>query len=200
MRHSHRGFTLAEIIVAMSVLAIFSALAMPIFINSMKSLNFTNSRICLNRDVRYLTSRLMKEGRAAGQYIVYQSFSDRTTPVASGQSGNFVVLLKMDANGINVVETIGYYRHSTDNTVRRFEVAEAGTKPLPTAFPTSENSSPVVVEFAENNESSLLFYNMSNNGIVVSGKIHNNSQGKVTENGANPAAISTYNFTITPRG
>jgi prepilin-type N-terminal cleavage/methylation domain-containing protein len=199
LRH---GFTLAEIMVAISVLALFTAMAMPVFINSLRSLNFTTNRICLNRDFRALTNRLMKEARSSGQFILYTSFTDRT-PVSSGNSGNFLVLLTMDANGFFVTQCTGYYRH-TDNTVRHFIVTEPGTSAVPQNIPAAATAGthPVVVEFARDltDASSLLFLNQTSTGIVIYGQIRDD--GKTTLNlstNTNPA-VSTYNFTIAPRG
>lgn len=194
-----------EILIAVAIFGMITAMALPFLITCMREFDFTTNRIALNHDVRYLTQRLMKEGRAAGQYIVYDKFdsgSGSRTAMNSGQSGDFVVFLKMDANGVNVVQSIGYYRNSDDNTIRRFAVSELGNSPVPTAIPaaSTKNSHPIVVEFARDLVADkLLFLNLNGNGVVINGEIRND--GRNTTNGSqNRPAISTYNFTITPRG
>lgn len=195
----NRGFTLAEIMVAIAILALFSALAMPVFINSLRSLSFTTNRICLNSDFRALTSRLMKEARSSGQFILYKSFSDRTV-VTSGGSGNFLVLMKLDANNCYVTQCTGYYRH-TDNTVRHFTVTEPGTSAVPQNLPTTAGSHSIVVEFARDlTGSDELFLNQNSAGIVVYGQIRDDSKATLEKTKITNPAISTYNFTITPRG
>jgi prepilin-type N-terminal cleavage/methylation domain-containing protein len=199
--HHHRGFTLTEIMVAVAILALFSALAMPVFIYSLRSLNFTTNRICLNGDFRALTNRLMKEARASGQFILYKSFTDRTV-VTSGGSGNFLVLMKLDANNCFVTRCTGYYRHS-DRTVRHFTVTEPGTKAVPQNIPGpgTAGSHSIVVEFARDlTGTDELFLNQNSAGIVVYGQIRDDGKSKLDETKNTTPAVSTYNFTITPRG
>lgn len=206
----HRGFTLVEIMVAIAVLALFTALAMPVFINSLRSLIFTTNRFCLNQDFRGLTARLMTEARSSGQFILYNSFTDRT-PVSSGGSGNFLVLMKMDANNFFVTKCTGYYRHidkdgKSDGTVRHFTVTEPGTSAVPQNLPadTTANAHPVLVEFARDTTdlsgANRLFLNQNGAGIVIYGQIRDDGKNTLKENNVTPPAISTYNFTIAPRG
>ena len=199
--HRNRGFTLSEIIVAISVLTVFTALAMPVFINSLRSLNFTTNRICLNGDFRALTDRLMKEARSSGQFVLYKSFADRTV-VTSGNSGNFLVLMKLDANNCFVTKSTGYYRH-TDGTVRHFSVAEPGTSAAPTSLPasTTADAHPIVVEFARDLiGTDELFRNHNSAGIVIYGQIRDDGKATLDKNKFTYPAVSTYNFTIAPRG
>lgn len=202
LHRTRSAFTLAELMIVLAVLGIFAALAMPVFINSLRSLNFTTNRIGLNRDFRSLTSRLMKEARASGQYIVYKGFTDRTV-VTSANNGNFIVLLTLDANGCFVTKATGYYRHPTDGSVRRFSVTEPGTSAVPQNLPavTAASDYPVIVEFAQDvtDSSSLLFLN-TGTSIVIYGQIRDDSKTTLNASSTNPAAVSTYNFTISPRG
>ncbi len=203
-RSLRHGFTLVEIMVAMAVLAIFSALAMPVFIYSLRSLIFTTNRLCLNQDFRGLTARLMKEGRSSGQFILYNSFTDRTA-ITSGGSGNFLVLMTMNANNFFVTKCTGYYRH-TDGTVRHFTVTEPGTSAVPQNLPatTTAGAHPIVVEFARDTTDvanlDRLFLNQNGAGIVVYGQIRDDGKSTLKENKVTPPAVSTYNFTISPRG
>ena len=199
-----RGFTLVEIMVAIAVLALFTALAMPVFINSLRSLIFTTNRFCLNQDFRGLTARLMTEARSSGQFILYESFTTRT-PVSSGGSGNFLVLMKMDVNNFFVTKCTGYYRH-TDGTVRHFTVTEPGTSAVPQNLPAAgtAGSHPIMVEFARDTTdlsgANRLFLNQNGAGIVIYGQIRDDGKNTLTENKVTPPAVSTYNFTIAPRG
>jgi prepilin-type N-terminal cleavage/methylation domain-containing protein len=203
-RSPRHGYTLTEIMVAVAVLAIFSALAMPVFIYSMRSLIFTTNRFCLNQDFRGLTARLMKEARSSGQFILYSSFTDRTVVTSEG-SGNFLVLMTMDTNSFFVTKCTGYYRH-TDGTVRHFTVTEPGTKAVPQNLPadTTAGTHPIVVEFAHDSTDvanlDRLFLNQKGAGIVVYGQIRDDGKGTLKENKITPPAVSTYNFTISPRG
>lgn len=204
MHHrSLRGFTLVEIMLAVAISAVVVGLATTFFISSLKSLTYTTNQICLNRDVRYLTQRLMKQGRQAGQFILYQSFTTRTA-CASGESGDYLVLMTMDDDGLYVTKSIGFYRDS-NNAVRRYEQTEPGTSTSPTLPDTSTiSSNPIVVEFAKDvvETGGYLFYNLSGSGIVVYGQIKDNGKQliKSTDVTTSGTAVSTYNFTITPRG
>jgi len=198
------GYTLTEIMIAVAVMAIFTSMAIPVFINCLRSLNFTTNRFCLNSDFRSLTARLMKEARSAGQFILYNSFTDRTV-VTSGGSGNFLVLLSMDTNNFYVTKSTGYYRH-TDGTVRHFSIAEPGTKATPTSLPATGTAGthPIMVEFARDTTDAAnldrLFLNQNGAGIVVYGQIRDDGKNTLKENTITPPAVGTYNFTIAPRG
>lgn len=196
-----RGFTLIEVLTALAILSLFVALALPVFISSLRSLEFTNNRFCLNRDLRFLSARLMKEARASGLYYIYKSFDDRTK-AAAGESGNFLVLCALDAKGINVTKTIGYYR-DTDLRIRRFEADEPGDSPIPAAIPASSTAAahPIVVECAKGKTNTeTMFFNMNNGSIVLYGQIRNDGNSKPAETAINRPAVSSYNLTITPRG
>lgn len=203
-RSSRHGYTIVEVMVATAVLSIFTALAMPVFIYSSRSLIFTTNRLCLNQDFRKLTARLMKEGRSSGQFILYNSFKDRT-PVTSGGSGNFLLLMTMDANNFFVTKCTGYYRH-TDGTVRHFTVTEPGTNAVPKNLPaeSTADTHPIVVEFAQDTTDvanlDRLFLNQNGGGIVIYGQIRDDGKVNLKENKVTPPAVSTYNFTISPRG
>ncbi|MFT3829971.1 MAG: prepilin-type N-terminal cleavage/methylation domain-containing protein [Opitutaceae bacterium] len=200
---NRKGFTLVEILIAAGILLLVTGGVMTFFISSLRSMNFTTNRIGLNRDLRFLTQRLMKEGRSAGQFILYTGYAaaDRTA-VPSGGSGNYVVFLKMDSDGINVVRSIGYYR-DTNNAVRCYEQDEPGTSTKPTLPAEGASASHrLVLEFAKDytDLSDRLFLNLSGSGLVVYGQIRNDGRKTYKESDPTNPAISTYNFTITPRG
>ena len=126
-------------------------------------------------------------------------------PVTSGGSGNFLVLMTMNANNFFVTKCTGYYRH-TDGTVRHFTVTEPGTSAVPQNLPatTTAGAHPIVVEFARDTTDvanlDRLFLNQNGAGIVVYGQIRDDGKSTLKENKVTPPAVSTYNFTISPRG
>ena len=146
----------------------------------------------------------IRDSRSSGQFILYESFN-KQTPVASGGSGNFLVLMKMDANNFYVTKCTGYYRH-TDGTVRHFTVTEPGTSAVPKNLPAESTAGahPIMVEFARDTTdlsgANRLFLNQNGAGIVIYGQIRDDGKNTLKENNVTPPAVSTYNFTITPRG
>ncbi len=203
-----KGFTLVEILIAMSISFMVIAGIMSFYIQFYK-IGFTNEqRNRINRDMRQLTGELSRAGRQANDYFIYNSIADVDHNQASdrqldGGAGDFLVFIYKDDSGSEeTMRLVGYYREpeSLDpdalGPVRRFEVnfdppSLLAVEELIPAYADLTNSKDVV-ELSKGLANGRLFYNFLGRSVMMNGQIYHGNQAKrVTE---------TYNFTISPRG
>jgi len=208
-----RGFTLAEIMVALTVMGLVIAGVMTFFLQALKVYYYDSGRLMVNRDMRTFTNALANDAVASNYFRIYPTFQNRTAPVTDGTSGDFLVLAFTDTNNTAgayyITQLTGYYRSPNDSTnpsslgpVRRFSktIATADqSKDLPTLVglyipATATPTDPVVIQLAQGLSNGTLFYDYRDRSIMVRGQIVDyGSQG-------GRAAINTYNFTVSPRG
>lgn len=215
-----KGYTLVEIIIALSLLTVLMAGVMGFSTESVRSLFVNEQKNMINRDIRKLTSQMSNDARQANYFIIYPSFETKDRDSAAdrrteGLAGDFMILvyqgaptIQQSANGyvmgpIPVERIVGYYRSANPNDpnslgpVRRFDIAITGAnrfKPIEELLPSVDAASShrMVLELSQGLADGKLFYNYRGHCIMVNGKIvHGVSAKRVTD---------TYNFTISPRG
>lgn len=208
-----RGFSLVEILVALTIVGLVVGGGLTFAIHALKVYYYDSGRLMVNRDMRTFTNVLANDAVASNYFRIYPSFQNRTAPVTDGTSGDFLVLAFTDTNNAAgayyITQLTGYYRSPNDPTdpsslgpVRRFSklVAAADqSKDLPTLIGLYEPAiatptDPVVIQLAQGLSNGTLFYDYRDRSIMVRGQIVDyGSQG-------GRAAINTYNFTVSPRG
>ncbi len=208
-----KGFTLVEILVVLGLMGVIITAVLGFVFQAMRIYVYDGGRLLVNRDMRTFTTSLASDAVASNYFRIYPSFQSRTTPVTDGLSGDFLVLAFTDTNAstgaFTITQIVGYYRAPDDTTnpaslgpVRRFSLPIATadqSKDLPTLLaqyaPTSSAASnPVVIQLAQGLSNGTLFYDYRDRSVMVRGQIvdYGSKGGR--------AAISTYNFTVSPRG
>lgn len=212
---NRKGFSLTEILVAMSIASVAIAITMSIFIDSYKMTFVSNAKNNINSDIRKITREMSSVARQANYFCLYESmaankFSSKANELGTSGSGDFILLAfrgpPTDPSNLNsrpYVRLVGYWRAITDaesNTgpVMKFDytipVADRSNK-LYDVIPSItkiQSMSTEVISLSEGLANKKLFYNHNNRAIMVNGKIiHGNEAKRVTD---------TYNFTITARG
>lgn len=216
---SNRAFSLAEVLVAMTIAGLVVAGAIAATLQLLKSYSVTGARLKINSDMRKLTRDMTTDAVFANYFVIYPSFTNRSTSatangvtttidnfVANGASGDFLVLVSVDQTTQAVTKLVGYYRDPPDGLattagpVRSFHIAVSSNSPtiytiLNSAMPTSSaHTNPVVIPLALGQSNGDLFYNYFGRSIMI--------KSKIEENGDlfTPLATHTYNFTVAPRG
>lgn len=203
-----KGFTLVEILIAMTITFMVIAGIMSFYIQFYK-IGFTNEqRNRINRDIRQLTGELSRTGRQANDFFIYKSIAEADRDTAGdrqldGRSGDLLVFVfSGDSSGNETDKLVAYYRETSSSDVdalgpvKRFEriFDPASELPVENLIPTVADisGSKDVVELSRGLSDGRLFYNFLGRSIMVNGQIyHGNDAKRITE---------TYNFTISPRG
>lgn len=204
------AFTLVEIVIAMTIVTIVSALVMDFFIESLKSTFISEQKNLINQDIRKITQELSDNAKSANYFRLYKSFNtedrDHTSDaLLEGNAGNFLLLVYQEETdpqnpSVRPIEKlVGYFLDSgvgDTGPIKKFEVtfSPAATGNLESLIPSPEqiDSFEEMVHLSQGLANKHLFYNYWNKSIMVNGKIiHGNDAKRVTD---------TYNFTISPRG
>lgn len=214
-----RGFTMIELMIASTILLIMVTAVLGLFINMMKSYKYNTFRLSINRDVRTFTNELTDTATFANYFIILADFNTRTigtSPdevlayLADGESGDCLLLVFKDpADDTKISRLVGYY-HDPDSAglgpIRKFDTSFSpsvtGTQ-LWTLMPstTTLHTNPDVISAGTIGRAngtttvSKLFYNFFNRSIMIKGQIN-----YVSNDGLTRRAVSTYNFTVSPRG
>lgn len=138
------GFTVSEILIAMTLGAIVSALVMSFFVFNLRSIFHGEQKLLINGDIRDLTSSMMQQARAANFSVIYPSFyaQNSTTglPVSRGrtvvnggttvtvpeyrvradEAGDFLVLVYTADN--SVFNRLFYNNNPADDPVHQVQV------------------------------------------------------------------------------
>jgi len=195
-----RGYTLAEILIALSVFGLFMTGVVSIFISSLQTYHYDMARQLVNRDMRKFTNELSDNAVESNYFRIYRAFDDRAAPVGVEESGDFSLFVYTNpANSEEIIRVVGYYRAASGGNpgpVRRFSVDCAPTKtnnPVSLAPDESTmNQWNEVLEVSRGLSDGRLFFNFGRTIIV---------RGEISRRGtANKNAVNTYNFTIAPRG
>ena len=173
----NRGFTMVEILMAVTILGLASVGIIAFLQQGLKLYYADRARLMINRDIRSFTAKMDSDAVTANFFILYQDFNTRTAinggstvdgALADGQVGDFLVLVYCDpamtTTGVSMVtDLVGYYREITNATantgpVRRFAVhlatsVDVKSAPMYTilanAVTGSISSYPVVTQLAE---------------------------------------------------
>lgn len=220
---SRRGFTLVEVLIAMTILGLVSAGAFRFTIHALNIFHYDAGRIKVNRDIRSFTQQMTTNAVYSSYFRIFPSFTQRSVTsggitsdaaVSDGQSGDFLLLVFSDtdvSSGKTLISRIvGYYRDpenpsvaTSTGPVRKFDrrispaIDAAGTplyQILDTYIPVgTAHTNPVVLQLAKGLSNGSLFYDFYDRSVMVRGQII--EQGNVMRR-----AVNTYNFTVSPRG
>jgi hypothetical protein len=117
-----RAFTLAEVMIAVTVAGFVLSCMMALFYQSLKIYYTDSDRVSLNHDMRNLVQYMAADAVGSTEFYLYTDFYTRTTSGQddylvnglAGQSGDFLVLVTTQPNtttGLNIVTQVtGYYR------------------------------------------------------------------------------------------
>ena len=73
-----RAFTLAEIMVVMTIFGFVMAGALPFFIMNLKSQFVGEQKLLINGDIRKVTNQMVENAREANSFVIYQAFTAQT--------------------------------------------------------------------------------------------------------------------------
>ncbi len=160
-RRRSRAFTLVEMLIATSILAIVSVGLIRVFIQVLNVYYYDTGKILVNKDIRKFTSEMTENATYANYFRIFPSYSNlsRTvsayvntsdpdqgyttaivdTSVNDGLSGDCLVLVYKDpANDRRISRLICYFRAPTDPTsptstgpVRRIDLPITPSSDLP---------------------------------------------------------------------
>jgi prepilin-type N-terminal cleavage/methylation domain-containing protein len=163
-----RGFTLAEVMISMSVCTIVMGMCMGTFILGLKMMHKDNVRLATNTSLRYFTSQMAKETVDSSEFYLLPDYtsldgsvdidnsdgtSDMPTPVDDGNgtmlaSGDCIILVTRTsvADGAKVRQFRIYFRVckvadvSYSAPIRYYESQDYGTAGTNTALGTLLNA------------------------------------------------------------
>ena len=224
LRRARRGFTLTEVLIAMTLgsLALAAVAQMTIGVGRM---NFDSvAKLIINNDVRGFTQQLSQAGRSAREYRVYAS-AQNLTERQSGQSGDLLVLIwadpvPLDDPAIGATQEYYYRRviafartidNATTNTgpVMRYEVdfpAGGSAGALRASSTTIQSITQGMLAGTTPNmrrrEVLELTRGLANGRLFFNGSTGRSVviNGEIFHDNRAREVTNTYNFTITPRG
>lgn len=211
-RTNSMGFTLVEIIVATGVAGLVTLGTLGIYMTNYKIGFVSEERNQINADMRQFTGLLVRDGREANYFRMYDSIltEDRDGVddwQTDGESGDLLVFVGTETttsvtDSVLINRIVAYYRAVEEDDlnalapVRRYEKVFSPASnqdledliPSPTELLLGEE----VIELSKGLADGRLFYNFWGKSVMVNGQIHHGNEAKrVTE---------TYNFTVSPRG
>jgi type II secretory pathway pseudopilin PulG len=165
------AFTLVELLVAMGIAGlVLAAVATHLIESSALGLKTAHTLEHV-RNSRQLVAELSADIRAAQFAVLYPEFDDRSVELASGQTGNYLVLHRMDASGA-IVSTVGYYLEASGSVwqLRRHDSAAghsaAGAMPAAGTLGTH----PIATRVVQLPGTTGLFTRLRENGYIVRGQ------------------------------
>ena len=223
-----QGFTLVEIMLAMTVLCIVMAGVMTFFFDSLRTTFITQQKLNINGDIRDVTNKLADEAREANYFTMYASFyaqsasepfGDFRSPTGGftaadyrqrkGNSGDFLLLVYtgIDANPNDttpapIEKLIGYFRDGgVDDT------DQAPVRRFEVNVPSGDQNDDLetLIPSSLVAESCPIVINLVT-GLADGHLFYNIEDRSVLVNGkiihGNDAkqVTGTYNFTVSPRG
>jgi Tfp pilus assembly protein PilW len=211
-RRATGGYSLVEVMVASTITGMIVATMLSFYITNYR-IGFVNQeRNRINADMRRFTGQLIRDGREANYFVLYNSIQSSARDKAEdrqldGNSGDLLVFVSTEettsiTEPILIKGYVAYYRaegaDSQDGLapVRRYETTFENpvAGPIENVLPNEAGflTGDRVVELSRGLADGRLFYNFWGRSIMVNGQIHHGNDAKrVTE---------TYNFTVSPRG
>lgn len=113
LRHSRKGFTLVELIIAMVILGIMSTMTLMIYFN----ISETSRRLQISREIsetaRQITERISQDIRKNGVFIGTKEtdtqWNDNSTANYLGDGNNVLHIRKVNPDGSQAVSHTYYY-------------------------------------------------------------------------------------------
>jgi len=139
------GFTLAEVLVSMTIFSLLMGMIVSFNVESIKSMFVSEQKAIINKDMRMLTSQMSDDARYASFFVLYSNYtatSRNTTAqeLQQGNSGDFLVLVFYGSpatgapvNVRPVSEIVGYYRepYSLSNQLSLDPITNASSSLMP---------------------------------------------------------------------
>ena len=222
-RNAKRGFTLAEIMVALFILIAVSGMVLTFLLHLLQSAYITESRNLINKDMRTMTQSINDDARAVNRFFVYRSSNpeDRKSPIhrlSSGESGDMLVLVQFNrrplaeiAGNSPAMRVVIYHRVVTDEErnsgpVMRIvrEFPDGNDDALETILDgiLAQNQGQQVVEISRGLADGRLFHNFRERSVMINAQLIHGRGREYGEAGSTPVRriTETYNFTVSPRG
>jgi hypothetical protein len=216
--------TLAEMMVALTIMGLASAGVLRFLISGLNIYHYDQGRIKVNKDIRSFTEEMTTNAVYSNYFRIYPSFTTRSATsgattidasVNDGQSGDMLVLVFCDTDATTGKTTInrlvGYYRQPSDpanpttttGPVRKFDaVINPAVDPAVTPIYTILNNN-VPTSTASTNPVVLQLAQGLANGMLFYDYFDRSVmiKGQIIEQGdQRRRAVNTYNFTVSPRG
>jgi hypothetical protein len=224
-----RAFTLAEVIIASTLLGLVTIGAIALTRQVLYVYAYDTGRVLVNKDIRSFTQHMDTDAAYANYFMIFPDFATRTASgkdanVADGNSGDFLVLVStitcvqndnpvagLVAGKNYITNLIGYYRDATTTTsgpVRRFSVpinpyVDPTTLTAGASISTLLNNNMPVANASTNPVIIQLAQGLANGTLFYDFQDHSIMvRGQIIESGGqgNKKAVSTYNFAVSPRG
>jgi len=124
-RIRQRGFTLAEVLISMTISTVVLGMVLTINLQSSKQLFYSQQKSLINTDIRNITERLAADARDASFFVLYSNYTvaARTSigqRLVEGNPGDFLLLVYYDDrdpppdpihfNVLPLWKLVGYYR------------------------------------------------------------------------------------------
>lgn len=219
-----RGYSLVEMLTAVSLLGIVSALTLTTYMQAVNIYSYDTGKIRVNRDIRAFTGTMTANATYANYFLIYPNFDTRTQTVQvtdpitgvttetvvdaavnDGQSGDMLVLVfKDDEDDTKVNRLVGYYRSpansgdsSSEGPVRWFDlrISPSSNAAINTLLPALSTRN-------THPEVIELSKGMANGMLFYN--LYDRSvmvKGQIIHRGSlTKRATNTYNFTVSPRG
>lgn len=225
---ARRGFTLVEILVALTLLGLVTAGVLKVFIQVLNIYYFDTAKLQINRDIRTFTAALTENATYSNYFVIFPSYNNLTrtastlvnsndpdqgyttaivdTSINDGQTGDCLVLVYKDPVNDSLTSRIIVYFRSPDPTtgigpVRVIDLPITPSSNLPVfqLIPTITDPTKYPVVVQLSQD-------------VATGRLfydyHDRSiivNGNILQRGGllnsvHATATDTYNFTVSPRG
>lgn len=114
-----RAFTLAEMLIAVSIFTMVIAFATTFFVDSYRTLFKSQTALEANRSSRSFLGYLSEDGREADSFAIYPSYSGSLSSanrIPTGNSGDFIVLAETELSTLETkyIRLIGYYTRARE--------------------------------------------------------------------------------------
>ena len=221
IQQSNRGFTIVEVLFAVSILLVVLAGVLPMYIQTLRATYVATSKLDVNNEMRRTNNQIISEAREADAFVLYDNFRGAWIDgsfvdfrqqtysgkgrLKDGQTGKFLLFLyyevddnPYDSDLPNLERMFGMYLDASEaetvGKVKMFIKDDIDTSlTLEENIPPISSSSDhnVLIDEMTGLIDGDIFYNFGGTSVVVNGKIARDN-GAVKE-------TNTYNFTITPR-
>jgi prepilin-type N-terminal cleavage/methylation domain-containing protein len=143
LKKSALGFTLVEVLVAMTVFGLAMGSILLVVRQVMNAYMYEQGRVAINQDIRKLTQNLTQDAIYSNYYRIYANYQNRSdngsyngtadTPKTDGQSGDFLVFITETVDTTDSIgkqkisQMVAYYRDApAPTTVNGVLVSSAG--------------------------------------------------------------------------
>jgi len=215
------GFTIVEMLFAMTILLLVLGGVLPMYVQSSKSILTADSKLDVNMDIRSVTDEIIESAREADSFVLYDNYKGawidgdfvnfRNSLYAGqgrlrdGETGRFLVLLyyaddpyPADNNPPPLRKIIGIYLDAeeadTKGALRMFvQTSIDDNKTMEENIPSATlmGTHEAIIDSMTGLMSGDVFYNFGGQSVMINGKI-THANGAIKE-------TNTYNFTVTPR-